>query len=100
MVTGCALVDCEQALLATYRVSYAQHQQMLHDLSFLPPYPTLINEVHDELTWDLPYPCHKDVELILEIMSRPPTLRKLIPDFDISLKIEPAITDRWGQKIA
>lgn len=96
MVTGCAMIDCEEAVLKHYKTSYRNHQAMLHNLNFQSTYSVLINEVHDELTWDLrPGSMKEDSELILATMSEPPTLKKLIPDFDIKLKIEPKISDRW-----
>ena len=96
MVTGCAMVDAEAAMLHEYGLSYSEWQTSLHGQGCL--MPTLINEVHDELTWDLPPKKDRDVRIILETMACPPTLRKLIPGFDISLKIEASVTDRWGAK--
>ncbi len=95
MVTGCAMVDCEQAMLKRARWTYSDWQHWLKTPGEV-YLPTLINEVHDELTWDIPEGCEEETELILTTMASPPSLRKLIPDFDISLKIEAKITDRWG----
>lgn len=97
MVTGCAMVDCEQAMLAAYDISYSKWQAVLANHGY--SQSVLINEVHDELTWDLnPEFIEEDKELILTAMASPPSLRKLIPDFDIPLKIEPTISNRWGEK--
>jgi len=96
MVTGCAMVDCEQAMLTEYGLSYKEWQESLSGQNCL--MPTLMNEVHDELTWDLPDKKERDAKLILEVMSCPPSLKKLIPDFYITLKIDPTVTDRWGEK--
>jgi DNA polymerase I-like protein with 3'-5' exonuclease and polymerase domains len=99
MVTGCAMIDCEQVLLAEYGWSYVEWQTQLRcNLGNPNRVPTLINEVHDELTWDIPVGSDEYIDIILETMARPPTLSKLIPDFDIKLKIEPSIADRWGDK--
>ena len=95
MVTGCAMIDCEAALLEKYRLSYREWQTSLH-LPKNPMYmPHLINEVHDELTWDFPKEHKADMELILDTMSSPPSLTKLIPDLTIKLKIEAKINERW-----
>lgn len=98
MVTGCAMIDCEEAILKTEGVSYQDwHKSLQQGLS--PSFSMLINEVHDELTWDLhPHTLLRDKEIILETMKRPPSLTKLIPDFTLDLKIESTITDRWGDK--
>lgn len=98
MVTGCAMIDCEQALLDKHGWDYASWQNQLREGSSNHRMATLINEVHDELTWDFHAWYESDMGIILEIMSLPPTLSKLIPDFDIKLKIEPSIADRWGDK--
>ena len=82
-------------------VSYWDWQRSFHSNNGpeFPSFSVLINEVHDELTWDLnPATLERDKELILDTMSRPPSLIKLIPDFKIKLKIESTISDRWGQK--
>jgi hypothetical protein len=92
------MIDCEEAILDRYGISYQDWQISLNMLKY-PHFEnaTLINEVHDELTWDLPPKTMKeDQEIILGVMSRPPTLRKLIPEFNITfLKVEPKVSDRW-----
>jgi len=95
MVTGCALIDCEEAMLNEYGIKYAAWQKVLREKTLL-GFSVLINEVHDELTWDLyPKTLECDKALILEVMSKPPSLRKLIPDFDLRLKIEAKIDGHW-----
>jgi DNA polymerase I-like protein with 3'-5' exonuclease and polymerase domains len=96
MVTGCAMIDCEEAILKRHEVSYADWTTRLRNPESKWVMPVLINEVHDELTWDLPN--SYDSNLILETMKHPPSLTKLIPGFNIDLKIEANITDRWGDK--
>ncbi len=96
MVTGCAMIDCEAALLKKYGLTYREWQQHLHDrIPGTYSIPHLINEVHDELTWDFPKEHKADMELILDTMSSPPSLTKLIPDLTIKLKIEAKINERW-----
>jgi DNA polymerase I-like protein with 3'-5' exonuclease and polymerase domains len=94
MVTGCAMIDCEEMLLKEYNTSYSEWHKTVSTDDIL---PRIINEVHDELTFDLPFKTNM-VEPILSIMSRPPTLTKLIPGFNLDLKVEATITDRWGDK--
>jgi len=94
MVTGCAMIDCEAAMLACEGMTYREWQSMLREQA-TPSMPILINEVHDELTWDLPVYSQEYQKVILDTMAEPPSLKKLIPGFDIKLKIEPKISERW-----
>jgi hypothetical protein len=96
MVTGCALVDVEAELLQYHGWSYNDWQLALGEHREIEN-SVIWNEVHDEISSDLcPSTYNQDRGIIQSIMASPPSLRKLIPDFDISLKIEPKISDRWG----
>lgn len=100
-ITGAALIDVEEALLDKYDMSYFDYVEMLNEANkkvltngngggiisteqWKCSVP--FNEVHDELTFDL-HPAHieEDTEIILEIMGKVPSLRRLVPDFDVPL---------------
>jgi hypothetical protein len=88
------MIDCEEKLLDYYGANYLEWQQALHGSDY--ERTVLMNEVHDELTWDLTADSELEKEIILQTMSEPPSLRKLLPDFTIPLKVDPKISDRWG----
>lgn len=93
-VTGAALVDSEAALLSANDVSYVEHHDNLLRRNWR--YSLLLNEIHDELVFDL-HPAHakRDERLIVEAMEGVPTLRKLCPDFDLKLKVKVKKGERW-----
>lgn len=108
-VTASALLDTEAALLAEYDLSlgewvgmlWAQRQRFLNPgfsgLMEVPwQVPVLFNEVHDELTCDIP-PGHekRTEEIVVETMRAVPTFRALVPGFDVPLNVGPKIRERW-----
>jgi DNA polymerase I-like protein with 3'-5' exonuclease and polymerase domains len=108
-IAASALLDTEAALLSEYGLSlgewvgmlWEQRQRFLAGPGFGPvsvPWqvPVLFNEVHDELTGDLPPGHEKRVEeLVIETMQAVPTFRKMVPSFDIPLRVGVKTRERW-----
>lgn len=95
-VTGSAMVDIESALLDQYGFSYEEYHWRLLQEKY-PNMPLLINEVHDDLVFDMPAPKRRDnLALITQIMKEVPTLRALCPSFTIDLNIGQKVGSRWG----
>jgi DNA polymerase I-like protein with 3'-5' exonuclease and polymerase domains len=95
-VTGSALVDYEEQLLSTHGLTYNDwHSDLLEhpwDLRCSP----VVNEVHDELDLDLhPKTGKKDLELLVDCMQNVRTLKKLVPDFKIKLKVDVKVKKVW-----
>jgi len=112
-VTGAALIDIERDLLGARGLGYRDYIGLLQsvrrkaltqtgdagiiykELEMSVPF----NEVHDELTWDLnPETRRRDEEIIMENMMAVRTLRRMVPRFDLPLKVTPKIGKRWGEK--
>jgi len=95
-VTGSALIDYEAALLKDHKISYSDwHNVLLHNPFELPCSP-IINEVHDELDQDMhPKYGKRDLELLVHCATRVPTLRKLVPEFDVPLKVKVTVGPTW-----
>lgn len=98
-VTGSAMIDIEDALLAEHDMSYLEYHKLVLQKPLEIPFSVLINEVHDSLISDIhPGTGKKDVEIIVETMRGVPSLRKLVPDFKIPLNVDIKIGPRWGVK--
>lgn len=112
-VTGSALIDVEAAILREYGLSLVEWydhliaQRRIY-LTTGPScgiiteqwrVPTLFNEVHDELTVDLPPDTWKrDVELVVETMRAVPTIRSLAPYLrEMPLYVDPKVGEYWGE---
>lgn len=122
-ITGSALIDIEQAILAEAGVSYvAWYDQLIRNrrayvrargeartwdltaplhackLQIEPRVPMLFNEVHDATLVDLPPEwVSRGTELVVESMRRVPTLRGLCPTLRrIPLDVEVTCAPRWG----
>lgn len=95
-VTGSAMVDLEAALLSKYGLTYEEYHWRL--LVGKPPsMPLLINEVHDDLVFDVPSKGRKEnLELIRTTMTKVPTLRALCPAFTVELGVGQKVGTRWG----
>jgi DNA polymerase I-like protein with 3'-5' exonuclease and polymerase domains/uracil-DNA glycosylase len=95
-VTGSAMIDVEEALLDKYKLTYEEyHWRLMEGKSHA--MPLLINEVHDDLVYDMPKKGLQDnLAMISEIMAEVPTLRALIPEFDVPLKTGQKVGSRWG----
>jgi len=97
-VTGSALIDVENRLTEYYGYDIIQYHQMLLERQY-PKMPLLINEVHDDLVFDLPGSLAKDAtKLIVETMREVPTLRRLCPEFNLELNVDASVSPRWGRK--
>ena len=96
-VTGSAMVDVEEALLDKYSLSYEEYHWRLME-GKPPVMPLLINEVHDDLVYDMPKKGLRDnLVMISEIMAGVPTLRALLPEFDVPLNTGQKVGLRWGE---
>jgi len=96
-VTGAALVDCEEALLKAHGWSYEQYHLALMNDPWNIPFSVAINEVHDELDFDLhPLTADEDRAIIETTMREVPTLRRMLPKFDIPLGVDVVVSDSWG----
>ncbi|MDE1839850.1 MAG: hypothetical protein KGH87_08025, partial [Thaumarchaeota archaeon] len=98
-VTGSAIIDVEEALCNEYGISAVEMHKGLLSHEW-PEMPLLINEVHDELVFDVPPMVNQEqsTELILEMMKSVPTLRRVCPAFTLELGIEHLIAPTWGEK--
>lgn len=111
-VTGAAVVAVEEELLRLHGLTYADYNALLWESrkkfltggssrGIIPAYDmTLcINEVHDDLVFDL-HPDYekRDHELIVETMRDVKLLRQLVPGFDVKLKVGVKKGPRWGEK--
>lgn len=95
-VTGSAMVDVEEALLDKHNLTYEEYHWRLME-GKPPTIPLLINEVHDDLVYDMPQKGLRDnLVMISEIMAGVPTLRALLPEFDVPLNTGQKIGSRWG----
>lgn len=99
LVTGSAMIDTEERLLHEYNLTYVDYHRMLMEKKW-PMMPILMNEVHDDLVYDIPKPHRKrDLQLIKEAMEELPTLRGLMPELPHILKTEQSYGPRWGQEL-
>ncbi len=97
-ITGCAMVDLEERLLRQFKWSYYDFHAACMAKEW-PQMPLLINEVHDDLVMDIPKGMDKKTkEVTHDIMCRPPSLRKLLPDFDVPLSVDTNVGASWGLK--
>jgi DNA polymerase I-like protein with 3'-5' exonuclease and polymerase domains len=95
-VTGSALVDYEAALLKHHKISYADWHNALLNNPFDLPCSPIINEVHDELDQDMhPKDGKQDLDLLVHCAEKVPTLRKLVPEFDVPLKVKVTVNPTW-----
>lgn len=95
-VTGSAMVDIERELLNQYKLTYEEYHWRLMEEKY-PVMPLLINEVHDDLVYDMPKARLKDnLVLISHTMATVPTLRALVPAFDLPLNTGQKVGSRWG----
>lgn len=90
------MVDVEAELLRKYNLTYEEYHWRLME-GKPPTMPLLINEVHDDLVYDMPKKGLRDnLVMISEIMAGVPTLRALLPEFDVPLKTGQKVGSRWG----
>lgn len=112
-ITGAALIGVEEAVLQEFGLTLTEwYDYLLHTrrkiltsgpgcgiMSFDVRVPTLFNEVHDELTVDLPPELeHRGTELVIETMRAVPLVRKLAPFLrDMPLDVDPKVGDFWSE---
>jgi len=95
-VTGSAIVDYEQALLKEHRLSYNDWHSALLTEPWNPLCSPVFNEVHDELDLDMhPETGKKDLEILRDCMSNVRTLKRLVPEFNLKLKVDVQVKDTW-----
>ncbi len=98
LVTGTAMLDVEERLLKQYDVSYTDYHAMLMNGQY-PHFALLINEVHDDLVYDLhPKTWRDDMDLISSTMRSLPTLRSLVPLMkDCPINVGQKVGVSWGK---
>lgn len=102
-VTGTALIDCEAALCKYSGIALLDyHRLVLYGGWTVQQVPLIVNEVHDNLLFDLPWGVedprtYEVAKLLMETMEAVKTLRQLVPSFTIPLKVDMKIGDTWGQ---
>jgi DNA polymerase I-like protein with 3'-5' exonuclease and polymerase domains len=117
-ITGAALVGIERELLREYGLSYREYLSLLLEgrkklltngagcgiitpkiASELYPFSLPINEVHDEITVDIPpHTRARDYEIIVETMRSVPDFHALVPGFDAPLSVDPLLSRHWHVK--
>ena len=96
-VTGTAMLDVEERLLSLYGMTYVQYHEALMRKEW-PHFALLINEVHDDLVYDLhPKTWKKDANLIYDTMRELKTLRDLVPLMrDCPINVGQKVGTAWG----
>jgi len=95
-VTGSALIDIEEELCAEHKISRVEYHARLLAKRW-PEMAVIVNEVHDSLIVDYyPPTMQRDREIIESCMTKVRTLRELVPEFDIPLKIGVHVAARWA----
>ena len=98
LVTGTAMLDVEERLLSKYHLTYVDYYRMLMEKKW-PLMPILINEVHDDLVFDVPKDRMKEnMKLIHETMEELPTLRRLMPELPDIIRADQKAAPSWGAK--
>lgn len=95
LITGSAMLDVEARLLRRYNLSFVSYHKALMEHVW-PRMPLLVNEVHDDLVYDVPPECQKDLALIKETMQELPTLRRLMPELPDIIRVGQCIGPAWG----
>lgn len=98
-VTGSALLDCEAALCDMYGISLVAYHDRLMRKDW-PLMPLIVNEVHDNLVFDLPdVPTRDgDINMIKSCMEEARTLKELLPGFSAPLLVDTKIGPHWGME--
>ena len=98
-VCGTAMLDVESALLAEYGFKHVDyHLALAQGRSCDLKIPLLINEVHDSLVFDCPKREVKKAQgIIKECMTKLVTLRKLMPEFNVPIKVSQQASSHWGK---
>lgn len=100
-ITGGALVDVERVILAqcglTYVEFYARLLDAMDGKSEYPRIPLIVNEIHDELVFDLPPGNECMVELITETMKQSLSFNE-VSSTHVPLDVEFVVAPTWGIK--
>jgi len=97
-VTGAGMIDLERRFLEEYNLSYEEYHVRLMEKRW-PTMPLLCIEVHDDLVLDIPGKlAEKTTPVVHEVMSEVPSLRAILSDLNVTLKIETNIGPCWGLK--
>lgn len=97
-VTGSAVIDYEAALLKEHKLSYTDWHSALLEHPWDLPCSPVFNEVHDELDLDLnPKTGKADLELLIDCMQNVRSVKKLVPGFDLKLKVDTQVVEHWKQ---
>ncbi len=95
-VTGSAIVDFEHIMLQEHNLTYKDWHRALLECPWDLPCSPVFNEVHDELDVDLhPKTGKRDLEILVDCMQNVRSLKKLVPGFDLKLKIDVAVRKTW-----
>lgn len=97
-VTGSGMVDLERRLLEIHKLTYEEYHWRLMQKKW-PVMPLLSIEVHDDLVFDIPGNQEKKtIPIIHEMMTSVPTLRAILSDLNVTLKVETHTGPTWGVK--
>ena len=97
-VTGAGMIDLERRFLEQYNLTYEEYHVRLMEKRW-PTMPLLCIEVHDDLVLDMPGKlAEKTTPVVHEVMSQVPSLRAILSDLNVTLKIETIIGPSWGLK--
>ena len=99
-VTGLAMLDCESDILQHYGLRHVNyHAALANNKSLELKMPLLIGEVHDDLVFDCPKKEVRNAQrLIKDAMTGLVSLRKLKPEFDITVNVSQSAGSHWGTK--
>lgn len=101
-VTGSALIDCEQVICNYVPMTLMDYHSLVLTKDWVRwPVPLIINEVHDSLVFDLPYPIgsKEATDMAMQLkgaMEQVRTLRDLVPEFTVPLSVEMKTGHSWG----
>lgn len=96
-VTGSALIDVEAALCAEFNIDIVEYHGRLMRKDW-PKMPIIVNEVHDNLVYDIPDMNQRAIALIKNRMEAVETLRRMLPDFKMPLKVDRKLGPHWGME--
>lgn len=101
-VTGSALIDCENVICQYVGITLLDYHKIVLDKRWnATRIPLIINEVHDNLLFDLPWDVHDDrttcvAALLKDAMEKVVTLRTLYSNFTMPLRVDMKIGPHWG----
>ncbi len=95
-ITGSAMIDYEESLLKEHKLSYQDWHEAVLLRPFELPCSPMVNEIHDAVLLDIHLKSgKKDLDLLVSSMEQVCTLRKMVPDFNITLKVKVDIGEYW-----